>query len=211
MPTSALLTRTMRRHRMRLRSEERMAFQPDPAVDITMLLRKVEAGDVAARDQLVTIAYAELRRIAARRLDRSGQGRDHSATTLVHDAYFRLFRDQSPNFANRAHFFACAAMAMRSVLVDRARARGRQKRAGKQRDVFDDLVDALALEFIDVLALEEALRKLGEIDPRMEDIVEKRFFGGMSMDEIATYLNVPLRTVEREWSFARRWLRDALK
>jgi RNA polymerase sigma factor (TIGR02999 family) len=162
-------------------------------------------------DRLVPIVYGELRAIAHRQLAIGGRGGTLATTALVHEAYIKLV-DQSPaQWRDRTHFFAVAALAMRHVLVDRAKARRRLKRGGDQRHVSldeenigaDDQADAL-------LELDEALTRLAAFDPRLARVVEYRFFGGLTEQEIAQAMGVTLRTVQRDWAKARALLQRAL-
>jgi RNA polymerase sigma factor (TIGR02999 family) len=177
------------------------------AGDVTRLLRVARTGDRAAFDELFTLVYGELRRIAGGQLRRE---RDRAAlrpTELVSELYLKLAGDVSDGWEDRAHFFAIAARAMRQLLVDLARRRDAAKREGHwmATSLGDHPADDVALD--DVLALEDALSRL---DERQRRIVEYRFFGGMSEEEIGRLLGVSTRTVEREWTKARAWIYRAL-
>ena len=162
-------------------------------------------------DRLVPIVYGELRAIAHRQLGIGGRGGTLSTTALVHEAYMKLVDQPRVQWRDRTHFFAVAALAMRHVLVDRAKARRRLKRGGGQHHVSlddehigaDDQPDAL-------LELDEALTRLAAFDPRLARVVEYRFFGGLSEQEIAKAMGVTLRTVQRDWVKARALLHRAL-
>jgi RNA polymerase sigma factor (TIGR02999 family) len=179
--------------------------------EITELLLAWRQGDDAARDALVPLVYQELRRLARRHM--RGEQPDHTlqATALVNEAWLRLIDVHRVQWQDRAHFFAMASRMMRRVLVDAARARRAHKR-GAGRDVtLDSRVDlGVPLNF-DAIALDDALAGLERLDPRKCQVVELRFFGGLSVEETAETLNVSSATVARDWTFARTWLRRELK
>jgi RNA polymerase sigma factor (TIGR02999 family) len=178
--------------------------------DVTGLLHAWAGGDAKARDQLVPVVYAELRRRAAAHLRRERR-QTLQPTDLVHEAYLRLVNQQRAVWKNRAQFFAVAAEIMRRVLVDRARAHLAAKRSGQWSPVTLDPSAVFAEPIdVDVLDLDAALSRLAEIDPRKSRIAELRFFGGLSLEEAGEVLDVSLATVERDWQFARAWLFDAL-
>lgn len=178
--------------------------------DVTRLLASMSTGDDQARVALFDALYAELRRLASSAM-RSERG-DHTLqpTALVHEAYVRLVGSAGP-FENRSHFLAVAATAMRRVLIDHARARRTEKRGGQQHRIGVEDVDALAHHAsgaqVDILAVDSALTRLHALDPRQGQIVELRFFGGLSVEEAAAVVGVSERTVKREWQIARAWLR----
>lgn len=177
-----------------------------PSGEITQILAQMRAGDPEAASRLAPLVYQELRRIAQRymRFER----RDHTlqATALVHEAYFQLL-DQRKDWQNRSHFFAVAAQLMRRILVDYARARSAAKRGGSLDKVELDQLPAVSEPLPEkMLALDAALSRLAEWDARQSRIVELRFFGGLSEEDIAALLGVSVRTVKREWSMARAWL-----
>jgi len=179
------------------------------AGEITQLLERASSGDAAARATLFAVLYRELRRLAeaAMRAERA----DHTLqpTALVHEAFLRLAADHN-RFQSRAHFLGVAASAMRRVLVDHARGRNAQKRgSGVTRvavDDFDDFPQARGDE-IDLVVLDDALSRLATLDARQGQIVELRFFGGLSVEETAAVVGVSERTVKREWQMSRAWLR----
>lgn len=178
---------------------------------ITELLDAVGSGDGAARQRLWDAVYAELRRMTGGQMARDAVGRTLQPTTLVHECYFRLFADGKGQFANRRHFFAAAANAMRRIRIDDARHRKRLKRDGGRRVELD--ADTPAGEERDPateLAVDEALAKLEQRDPRKAEIVTMRFFADMTINEIAAVLEVSPRTVDNEWRFARAWLHREL-
>jgi RNA polymerase sigma factor (TIGR02999 family) len=178
--------------------------------EISRILRAVEAGERQAAEDLMPLVYDELRQLAAVRLAAENPGQTLSATALVHEAFIRLVGKQQ--FANRGHFFAAAAEAMRRILINRARDKGRLKRGGGRRRVeLDALSDALAAPADDLLDLDDALDKLSTDHPQCAELVKLRFFAGLTLDEAATALGMPRRTADRHWAFARAWLFDALK
>lgn len=187
---------------------------PSPQGDVTQLLAQMSSGQAGARAALFDLLYAELRRLAAAAMRR--ERRDHTLqpTALVHEAYVRL-TGPGGVFENRSHFLAVAATAMRRVLVDHARARHRQKRGGVSARLDVEDLDSLPREdtepVIDLLALDDALSRLDALDPRQGQIVELRFFGGLTVEETAAVVGVSERTVKREWQISRAWLSRELK
>ena len=175
--------------------------------EVTRLLRLAEEGDRAAFDRLLGLVYDELRQVARRQLARERDDHTLRATDLVHEVYLKLAGRPSPDARDRAHFLALAARAMRQVLVDHARQRAADKRGGGlHRTTLDD-ADALALPADELLALDDALAALGE---RQRQVVEWRFFGGLTEPEIASLLGVTERTVRRDWVTARARLYQVL-
>lgn len=177
--------------------------------DVTGLLQDWAAGDVGARDRLVPLVYAELRRCAAAQLKRE-HGTRMQPTELVHEAYLKLVNQRHAVWRSRAQFFAIAAEMMRRVLVDRARARLAAKRSGRWARITLGPAAASDPADVDVLDLDAALSRLAAFDERKARIAELRFFGGLSIDEAAAALDLSPATVERDWQFARAWLFDAL-
>ena len=179
--------------------------------EVTELVRRWREGDGDALSSLLPLVYADLRRIAAQQL-RSNIGHDTlQPTALVNDVFVRLLGAQRIDITDRKHFFTTAAKLMRQVLVDRARAKSRDKRGGDWQRV--DIVEAAALPIdadTDLPALDEALRKLAALDPRVAEVVELRCFGGLEVSEVAALLNLDERTVYRDWAMARAWLRQQL-
>ncbi len=179
--------------------------------EITQLLIAWNQGDEAARDELMPLVYDELRRLARGYLRRERPNHTLQPTALVHDAFLRLVDQSQVNWQNRAHFFGAAARLMRQVLINHAEARHAAKRGGSAERVSLNDVDRLTVEQeVDLVALDEALKNLERIDPTQGQIVELRFFGGLTIEEIAEVIGVSPATVKREWSTARAWLRREL-
>jgi RNA polymerase sigma factor (TIGR02999 family) len=179
----------------------------DARGDVTGLLRAWRGGDVEARDQLVAVVHQELRRRAAARLRRERPGHVLQPTALVHEAYLRLLPEHRTDWQNRAQFFAVASEMMRRILVDHARRRKMTKRSGGwTRVTLDEAVAQRNPPDVDVLDLDVALAQLASFDRRKSRVAELRFFGGMSLEEIAEAVGISRATVEREWQAARAWL-----
>jgi RNA polymerase sigma factor (TIGR02999 family) len=182
--------------------------------DVTRILSQIQQGDPAAGEQLLPLVYDELRKLAAAKLAQEKQGQTLQATALVHEAYLRLVGPVAPRkqWEGRGHFFAAAAEAMRRILINRARDKNRQKRAGSLRRVDLDAIEiALDTPSEDLLALDEALEELAATDKLCADLVQLRFFAGLSLGEAAEALDMPRRTADRHWAYARAWLFDRLK
>jgi len=177
--------------------------------EVTGILSAIEQGDPHAAEQLLPLVYDELRRLAAAQLAGEKPGQTLDPTALVHDAYLRLVGNS--DFANRGHFFAAAAQAMRRVLVGSARRKGRIKRGGgwRRQDLHPDLA-AAPLPDDRLLALDAALAKLAEHDPLKGRLVELRYFAGLTGDQAAEILGISPSTADRHWVFARAWLRREL-
>jgi RNA polymerase sigma factor (TIGR02999 family) len=180
--------------------------------DVTRILSAIEQGDPHAAGQLLPLVYDELRQLAAAQLAQERPGQTLEATALVHEAYLRLVGVEQPQqFNSRGHFFAACAEAMRRILVENARRKNRVKHGGTCRRVDLDASCLVAPDpEDDVEALDEALRRLEAADPLAARLVQLRFFAGLSMAEAAQALGVPLRTAERNWTYARAWLHRAL-
>ena len=175
--------------------------------DVSHLLARWRDGDEAALQELVPIVHDELRRLARRQMAGERPGHTLQPTALVNEAYLRLVSLKQMQWQDRAHFFAMAARLMRRILVDVARSRGYQKRGGgAQRVSFTKAVDVAQGQPTDVVALDHALEALARIDGRKSQVVELRFFGGLSIEETAEALNVSRETVKRDWTFAKMWL-----
>ena len=184
----------------------------DPGNSVTRLLNQARGGNRAAGDEVYRILYSELHTLATKRMKR--QPRDHTlqATALVSEACCRLLKGEVLEYQSRDHFMATAATAMRSVLVDYARARAAGKRSPHGEEVsLEYIVDGYSRSAFDLLALHHALERLAEIDPQAARIVEMRFFGGYSHADIARILGVSTRTVERDWASARARLLGEIK
>jgi RNA polymerase sigma-70 factor (ECF subfamily) len=181
-------------------------------MDITQVLKRAAGGDSSAVNRLLPMIYNELRALAEACLRREPQAPTLQATALVHEAYIRLIRQEEVQWRDRAHFFAAAAQAIRHVLVDYIRTRRRQKRGGGlERVRLDEDLAVTPERDLDLLALDEALNRLARLHPRQAQIVELRFFGGLSPEEIAEYLEVSPRTVFGDWRMARTWLWQQLR
>jgi RNA polymerase sigma factor (TIGR02999 family) len=181
--------------------------------DVTSILSQIEQGNPQAAEQLLPLVYNELRKLAAAKLAHEKPGQTLQATALVHEAYVRLVGGNAPQqWDGRGHFFAAAAEAMRRILINRARDRGRLKRGGNQRPInLDQIEVALDTPDEDLLALDEALQQLAADDKLCADLVQLRFFAGLSMGEAAEALGMPRRTADRHWAYARAWLFDRLR
>jgi len=176
--------------------------------DVTKLLADCSQGNQDALAKLLPLVYEELRRLASSYLKRERVGHTLQATALVHEAYLRLVDQRSVQWQNRGHFFAVAAQAMRRILVNHAVSRGRQKRGGGHARVsLEEPVAVIGEQDIDLVALDEALHKLANLDQRKSQLVELRFFDGLSAEEAGEVLGVSLATVKREWDLAKAWLR----
>jgi RNA polymerase sigma factor (TIGR02999 family) len=178
-----------------------------PSGEITMLLHRWSDGDPAAGEQLTPIVYSELRRIAKSRLRRENQDRCLESSELVHEAYLRLVEQNRARWKDRAHFFAMCAQIMRRILVDRARTRLRAKRGGGATLMeLNEAIIPSASKGYDIIALDDALTALSQMDPQHSRVVELRFFAGLSVDETAEAMHLSVATVNRYWVAARAWL-----
>jgi RNA polymerase sigma factor (TIGR02999 family) len=180
---------------------------PQSSPNVTDLLNAWGGGDKAAFDRLVPVVYEELRRQASRYLRRERPGQTLQTTDLIHEAYIRLVDQRNEHWQNRAQFFGIAAQVMRRILVDRARARHRAKRGGGElRISLNEGIAFAQSKDVNLLALDEALNRLADIDVQQSKIVELRFFAGLSVEETAEALGISPRTVKRSWRFAKAWL-----
>ena len=180
--------------------------------EITQLLIAWSNGDRSALEKLTPLVHAELYRLARHYMSHESPGHTLQATALVNEAYLRLIDWKNVHWQNRAHFFGVSARLMRHILVDYARSRKYQKRGGGAIQVSLDEAAVISKEGVaDFIALDDALTSLAEIDPRKSQVVELRFFGGLSVDETAEVLKISPRTVMREWSLAQAWLYRELK
>jgi|SRR5579875_132254 len=178
---------------------------------VTLLLSQLSAGDRDAEARLIPQVYDELRRLAAGYMRRERADHTLQPTALVHEAYAHLVDRPNQHWENRAHFLATAAQVMRHLLVDHARARHAGKRGGVQHQItLDEGLATAEDRTVDILFVHQALERLTAFDPRQGRIVELHFFGGLTFDEIALVLGISERTVKREWSMARAWLRTEL-
>jgi RNA polymerase sigma-70 factor (ECF subfamily) len=191
----------------------RKAVQPGEAVqpDVSQLLRAWSGGDQAALDLLTPLVYEELRQLARRYMRRERQGHSLQTTALVHEAYVRLVDYERMQWQDRAHFFAVSAQLMRRILVEHARRRNLKRGRGLERVTFDEaMLDKTMLvgagKPADLVALDDAMNALARLDARKVQVVEMRFFGGLSVEETAEVLKVSAVTVKRDWSTAKLWL-----
>lgn len=178
-----------------------------PSVEVTTLLKAWSGGDPAALPRLTERVYPELRLMARRYIKESGPGNTLQATALVHEVYLRLINATEVEFQERAQFFAMAAQIMRRILVDMVRARGALKRGGNAPKLNLDESAILSSEpQRSILDLDDALTRFSQLAPRQAQVVELRYFGGLTEEEIVAALNISPRTVRRDWSFAKAWL-----
>ncbi len=180
-----------------------------PPSMVTELLAAVGQGDADAHERLWSLVYDELHRVAKRQMAGEKPGRTLQTTVLVNEAYLRLVGNENVQWANRRHFFAAAAKVMREIRTDDARRRNRLKRGGttkRRRDVAAEEPPVFDQDPVEVLAVDEALRKLEQSDPRKAEVVMLRYFGGLNREEIAQALAVSASTVDKDWRFARTWL-----
>jgi len=173
----------------------------------TSLLARAQEGDRQATDELLPLVYEELRQLADRFLAAEKRGATLQPTALVHEAYLRLVGSDQAGWENRAHFFGAAARAMQRILVEHARARGRDKRVGgRQRQPLSVVDLAVEPDLEQVLAVQSAVERLEAVDPRLAEIVRLRFYAGLGVEETAKALGLSERTVRRDWTMARAWL-----
>ncbi len=184
--------------------------------DATLILGRLAAGDASAAGQLLPMVYAQLRAAAARAMAAERCSHTLQPTALVHEAYLKLLGPRETPWAHRAHFYAAAAEAMRQILIDHARARGRRKRGGNARH--RTLEESLTLAepngedgSTDFIALDEAIRRLEVQDPRAAQVVHLKFYAGLTIEQIACALGVSERTIKNDWAFARAWLERELR
>jgi RNA polymerase sigma-70 factor (ECF subfamily) len=183
-----------------------------PSHDVTLLLTRVNAGDPSAPRKLLELVYEDLRHLAAAYMRDERDDHTLQATALVHEAYLRMVDWKNVTWESRAQFFAVAAQVMRRVLVDHARHKNAAKREGsQQRLALDDAVSFADDKELDILALEDALQSLESLDRRQAQIVELRFFGGLSIEEAAHVLKISPATVKREWVIAKAWFQRELR
>lgn len=186
-------------------------MKPPSHLPITELLRAWNQGDKAALDQITTLVYQELHRLARRQLNRHRHGDSLQTSALVNEAWLRLAGIQQVEWQDRVHFFAVSANLMRNILVDFVRQQQSRKRGGGvQRVTLDDALGITREPVTDLVALDEALQTLATLDARQSRVVELRFFGGLSIDETAAVLKVSSSTIRGDWRAARAWLRQEL-
>jgi len=179
-----------------------------PSQEVTQLLRAWSQGDKSALDQLYQIVYDELRRLAHRYMSRENAGHTLQTTALVNEAYLRLAEVKDMNWQDRAHFFAVSANVMRRILIDEARARRAERRGGDNLTIaLDEALDVEKGEDLDLIVLDLALQSLAKINRRQSQVIELRYFGGLSVEETAEVLKVSADTVMRDWRFAKAWLK----
>ena len=180
---------------------------PQMSQNVTQLLIGWSKGDKEALDALLPLVYEELRQQASRYLRRERVGHTLQTTALIHEAYLKLVDQKNVHWQNRAHFFGIAAQLMRRILVDHARSKKRAKRGGSDIRVSFNEANALApVQDLDIVALDEALARLAEVDEQQSRIVELRFFSGLTVEETAEVLSISPATVKRDWSMAKAWL-----
>ena len=179
--------------------------------EITQLLVEWSNGDQVALDKLMPLVYGELRQMAKRYMSRQAPEHILQPTALIHEAFLKLVNQSEKQWQNRAHFFGVAAQAMRAILVDYARSRQYAKRGGGARAVeLDEAVTVSEERVAELVALDDALQSLAQVDPRKSRVVEMRYFGGLSVEETAEVLKVSPDTVMRDWRLAKTWLRREL-
>lgn len=188
---------------------QRLMSTPPPQ-DVTQLLSAMAAGDAHASDELLPLVYEELRRLARSQMARESSGHTLQPTALVHEAYLRLVRSEGgrdPKWQGRGHFFASAALAMRRILVERARGHARLKRGGdRARQPLHDGIASVESDEIDLLALDEALKRLEVHNPRAFQVVMLRYFAGLDIEGAAAAMNLGLTTIKADWNYAKAWL-----
>ena len=181
--------------------------------NVTQILQQIESGDPSAAEQLLPLVYDELRKLAAAKLVHEKPGQTLQATALVHEAYLRLVGDSphKESWDSRGHFFAAAAEAMRRILIDQARAKGRQKRQGDRRRFDIDAIDVAVHATPDqLLSIDDALDKLEREDPAVFELVRLRYFAGLNVEQAAAALGISPATAYRHWNYARAWLHEEL-
>ena len=180
--------------------------------DVTRILESIEHGDPKAADELLPLVYGELRKLAASKMANEAPNQTLQPTALVHEAWLRLVGNDNPQFANRAHFFAAAAEAMRRILIDTARRKKAIRHGGDQQRLdIHELEIAAAGKDEEMLAVNEALEKLAAHDPAKADLVKLRYFAGMNNAEVAALMGVSEPNVKRQWTYAKAWLLAAIE
>jgi RNA polymerase sigma factor (TIGR02999 family) len=181
--------------------------------EVTRILSAIDQGDPHAAEQLLPLVYDELRRLAAEKMAKENPGQTLQATALVHEAYLRLVDvKEAQHWNSRGHFFAAAAEAMRRILINRARDKNRLKRGGHLRKIDIDKVEVtIVTPDDDLLALDEAITQLAQLNQECAELAKMRFFAGLSVEEAGNAMGIPARTARRHWAFARAWLFDAIR
>ena len=181
----------------------------EPAV--TQLLKEIQSGDKAALDQMLPLVYGELKKLASYQLRRERSNHTLQPTALVHEAYMRLINQREVDWRDRAHFFGLASQMMRRILVNHALANKAEKRGGSEVILsLDEVLNFSAQPGVDITLLDDALNRLERIDPQQSKIIELRFFGGLTVEEVAEVLNISSSTIKREWRIAKAWLYEQL-
>ena len=184
---------------------------PTPPVDVTKILQDWSQGDASALERLIPLVFEDLRQIAGRLFQRESDGHTLQPTALVNEVYLRFMGQRKMHWQNREQFFGVAGLLMRRILVDYAKGRQAAKRgSGAPRVPLDETIAVPEIRDLDVVALDEALSRLAEVDPRQGRIVEMRFFMGLSHEEIADILEISVTTVKRDWKTAKLWLHREL-
>lgn len=190
----------------------RQIMSEEPDQNVTRMLQAAASGDDEAASELLPLVYDELRRLARARMSKTPPGQTLQPTALVHEAYLRLLGDKDPGWEGRGHFFGAAARAMRDILVDQARRKGSLKRGGdRKREVLEDVTPQVQPPSEDILALDEALKRLEADDARKGQIVNLRYFAGLNLQETAAALNLSVGTIKREWRYIKHWLFTQLR
>src|SRR5271155_3266140 len=180
--------------------------------EVTMLLSALTNGEDGAASKLIPVVYDELRRLAGSYMRRERVDHTLQPTALVHEAYLKLVEQRSVDWQSRAHFFGIAAQVMRRILIDHARGYLRDKRGGGQKPVpIDEALVFAPEQSMELVKIDQALEQLTKLDPRQAKIVELRFFGGLTVEQTADLLGISEKTVKRDWSMAKAWLRGELK
>ena len=189
-----------------------MALHNGAMSDVTRILSQIESGDPSAAEQLLPLVYDELRKLAAAKLAHEKPGQTLQATALVHEAYLRLVDgEQAQHWNSRGHFFAAAAEAMRRILVDNAYRKKSLKRGGNRKRLdLDDIDPTIQPDGDDLLALDEALNRLAEVEPRTAELVKLRYFAGFTNKQAAELLGISPRKADSVWAYARVWLHDRI-
>ena len=178
--------------------------------EITQLLHRVQTGDRDALDAVIPLVYGELKKLAAGHLRREGRGAPLETTALVHEAFLRLAGSRQPSYENRAHFYGIASRLMRQVLVDMARARAAEKRSGAEEVRLAEIPDLTKQPDRMLLIMDEVLERLAKTDPRKVQLIEMRYFGGMTAEESAEVLSLSVHVVRRELRAAQAWLKKEI-